>query len=388
MVFTIPLNDLDLEEIKRLKDNSIPESDLLDYKVDLIDDDKLVKHVSAFANSRGGFIVFGIEETGKGGIPKAIPGIDTAKVNKEKIEQILLSNLSPRVHIRFKVIEHEVSGKSILIIQIPDSALKPHMDMSNRKFYKRYEFEASEMGETEVAELYRKRFFTYQEVNEYVQKVQSKETLPCKIASKIIMIPTVIERRMMEISNRKQFDWLDPNKFDPQPSGFGILPQNGYLPNPPEPSSNGLICERDKTFPWFLELHRNGCIEHMREVGFERIEKGVVYLDYRLFAAKLLHTLQFADLFYSKYNYFGDVRVVASIDAATPPLLPTQSLGEKIPMKSNSVSISREFSSTMLTSDFSYLASGVMNELFNSFGLWRCPLFQEDGKYIKERFIT
>jgi hypothetical protein len=388
MVFTKPLNELGLEDIKALKDNSIPESDILDYKVDLIDDDKLVKHVSAFANSRGGFIVFGIEETGRGGIPKTIPGVDSSKINKEKMEQILLSNVAPRIHIRFKVIGHETTGKSILVIQVPDSALKPHMNLSNRKYHKRFEFEAPEMGESEVADLYRRRFFTYQEVNDYVQKVLSKENLPCNIASKIIIIPTVIESRILDISARKEFDWLDPNKFDPQPSGFGVIPQNGYLPSPPEPSSNGLLCVRDQNFPWYLELHRNGCIEHMREVGFERTRgSGTVYLDYRLLAAKLLHTLQFADLVYSKYNYFGDVRVIVSIAASTPPLLPTESAAEKRPMNSKHALVQREFPSTMLASDFSYLVSGIMNELFNCFGLWRCPLFEENGTYVKERFI-
>ena len=42
MVFTKPLNELGFEDIKALKD-SIPESDILDYKADLIEDDKFVE---------------------------------------------------------------------------------------------------------------------------------------------------------------------------------------------------------------------------------------------------------------------------------------------------------------------------------------------------------
>jgi predicted HTH transcriptional regulator len=100
MVFMKRIADISIDDIKALKHNSIPESDVLDYKTDLVDDDQLVKHVSAFANSQGGLILFGIEETGRGGVPKDIPGVDTSRINKERIEQILLSNVSPRVHSR------------------------------------------------------------------------------------------------------------------------------------------------------------------------------------------------------------------------------------------------------------------------------------------------
>jgi hypothetical protein len=40
----------------------------------------------------------------------------------------------------------------------------------------------------------------------------------------------------------------------------------------------------------------------------------------------------------------------------------------------------------MLESDFSYIASGMMNEIFNYFGAWSCPLFDKNGKWIPERF--
>lgn len=205
MILTKGLSEITLEDIKALEHNKISESEILDYKSDLIDDERLVKHVSAFANTRGGEIVFGVEETGRGGYPKAIPGVNSADINKERIEQILLSNISPRLHVRIRAIDHEVSGKSILIIRVPDSALKPHMNLSNKKYYKRYEFEAAEMEEREISDAYRRRFATYEEVDEYVRKVLAEPAIEAKAIGHIVLVPTTIDTQLIDTSNSSSF---------------------------------------------------------------------------------------------------------------------------------------------------------------------------------------
>src|SRR2546422_9765427 len=102
--------------------NNIDESVILDYKRDMIQDDDLVKHVSAFANTSGGFMVFGIDAMKKGGPPKDLPGIEVGAVSMERLEQVLLSNISPRLFVKAKNIPHEIAGRSFLVLQIPDSA--------------------------------------------------------------------------------------------------------------------------------------------------------------------------------------------------------------------------------------------------------------------------
>ena len=65
----------------------------------MISDEKTVKHIAAFSNTNGGFLVFGVEETGRGGYPKDIPGIE-ASVNVERLEQIIISNIRPRIGVQ------------------------------------------------------------------------------------------------------------------------------------------------------------------------------------------------------------------------------------------------------------------------------------------------
>jgi len=63
MAFTKDICDLTFSDIESLKADKIPEGHMLDYKREFIDDEKLIKHVIAFANMGGGYIVFGVEES-------------------------------------------------------------------------------------------------------------------------------------------------------------------------------------------------------------------------------------------------------------------------------------------------------------------------------------
>ncbi len=67
-MITKNIDYLEYDDIKSLMDNKMPESDILDYKECIIGDAELTKQVSAFANTHGGHIAFGIKESGKGGI--------------------------------------------------------------------------------------------------------------------------------------------------------------------------------------------------------------------------------------------------------------------------------------------------------------------------------
>jgi len=158
-------------DIEFLLENKIDESDVLDYKIEMVKDQDLVKQVCAFANTRGGHIIFGVKESGKGGYPIEIKGLDKSDLNKERLEQILLSHIVPRLDVKIKSIEIPDSEKSILLIQVPDSYQKPHQSNLSKKFYKRFQFESAEMTESEISDRYRSRFSNYKQVNQYIKEV-------------------------------------------------------------------------------------------------------------------------------------------------------------------------------------------------------------------------
>src|SRR5689334_20581751 len=94
----------DENDLRSLINDGIPESITLDYKrSDALgrQDSKrneLSKDVSAFANSAGGVLVYGIAEDKQKGLPSDIDaGIDPSKISKEWIEQVINSTIHRRI---------------------------------------------------------------------------------------------------------------------------------------------------------------------------------------------------------------------------------------------------------------------------------------------------
>jgi len=150
------------EDINQLITLKVEESIHLDFKQaeSLGKNDKkkleLAKDVSAFANSAGGFIVYGIKEDNH--VADSLTFIDGNDITKEWIEQVLQTRIQRKIEdlkiipIRF---EDDIR-KSVYVIKIPESSLAPHMT-SNKKFYKRYNFESVQMEEYEIRNLYNRK---------------------------------------------------------------------------------------------------------------------------------------------------------------------------------------------------------------------------------------
>jgi schlafen family protein len=89
------------EEVQNLGDTKVQESLHLDYKASqaLIGANRhgdIAKDVSAFANSDGGLIIYGVTE--KDHIPIGIDsGVDHRRYRREWLEQVIRSNITPRI---------------------------------------------------------------------------------------------------------------------------------------------------------------------------------------------------------------------------------------------------------------------------------------------------
>ncbi len=133
-MFSKPLSTLTYDDILSLTSSSEPEGIGLDYKETVTNSPKhkkeLAKDVSAFANSQGGLMVIGVSEVG--GKPSHPPAgfphlLDRQKV-EEWIDQVLASNISPRVSVAMRPIE--IAGapdRCLVAIEVPVSVRAPHM---------------------------------------------------------------------------------------------------------------------------------------------------------------------------------------------------------------------------------------------------------------------
>jgi hypothetical protein len=150
----------DKSDLDSLIHNRVQENIGLDYKRcdSLANTDskkkEISKDVSAFANSAGGIIVYGMIETGH--VPNAIDeGFDPSVTSKEWLEQVINSNIQQRIDgIIINPIEISIN-KVVYVVYIPQSLRAPHQ-ASDKKFYKRYNFQSILMEEYEVRDVSRR----------------------------------------------------------------------------------------------------------------------------------------------------------------------------------------------------------------------------------------
>src|SRR5262245_13420025 len=118
---------------------------------------ELCKDVSAFANSAGGQIVYGIEEKDRRPMRvQEADGVDSGVITREWIEHVIDSNVQPRiVGLRIKPIEVAL-GRLAYAITIPAATTNaPHMAPDN-KYYYRQNFQSVPMEDYQVRDTMRR----------------------------------------------------------------------------------------------------------------------------------------------------------------------------------------------------------------------------------------
>jgi hypothetical protein len=161
------------EDVLSLIRNRVGESTTLEYKAcDALDmtpgkKKELSKDVSAFANSAGGTIVYGVTENKDTREPEDIDvGYDPRDISAEWLEQVINSNIERRISgivINTVPLTTTRPSKVLYVVYIPESSLAPHMAADDR-FYKRFNFQSVAMKEYEVRNLMRQEHYPSREV--------------------------------------------------------------------------------------------------------------------------------------------------------------------------------------------------------------------------------
>ncbi len=150
------------EKLKNFIKDEIEENLNLDYKAAdaLAKTDlkkkEISKDVSAFANSDGGIIIYGIAEyndLNKSHLPEKIDPVSRKNFPKEWLEQIINTNIFPRIpNVNITPIKINNSDDEVAyIVEIPKS--NTAHQANDKRYYKRFNFESVAMYDYEIKDI-------------------------------------------------------------------------------------------------------------------------------------------------------------------------------------------------------------------------------------------
>ena len=127
-----------MTEINRLLDkllSQVDENEIVEFKREIrlssdIDKREFAKDVSAFGNTKGGYILYGKEDKKEG---SRILGIEPEAFDADQMQQIIATRCYPPV--KFSAELHEKGPRMFVLLHIPESNLKPHEIVQTREVW-------------------------------------------------------------------------------------------------------------------------------------------------------------------------------------------------------------------------------------------------------------
>ena len=105
--------------VRRLRELiELGETDMVEFKRRFSDFDKIAKEIIAFANTRGGKILIGVDDDG------TIVGVDSEKHEIELVSTTAEFYCDPAIDVDIEIVE--INGLDVIVINVPESATKPH----------------------------------------------------------------------------------------------------------------------------------------------------------------------------------------------------------------------------------------------------------------------
>lgn len=117
------------DEVKTFCDQQISEGLRIDYKKDFPENENLSRTICAFANTAGGILLIGVEADRVRNVPVAIQGVEMRKGLEEKVVNICLGHILPRIIPDIKLCPFKSDGggeRAILFVRVESSYVAPH----------------------------------------------------------------------------------------------------------------------------------------------------------------------------------------------------------------------------------------------------------------------
>jgi hypothetical protein len=162
--FTTPLSQLGTAHLQELLAIPAVENVRLEFKREVPDKDEMLKKLSSFANTFGGYVVIGATANSADGRIQDLPGVDPQSGYKQKIVQWSFDAASPplTVEVSDPISIPANNGKVCYVVYVAESDLAPHFLNGRKGVWIRTDefsqrFEARLADESELRHLFDRR---------------------------------------------------------------------------------------------------------------------------------------------------------------------------------------------------------------------------------------
>jgi hypothetical protein len=127
-IFSRPLSQIDTPDVEELMQEQAVENLRLEFKREIPGKDEMLKKLSAFANTLGGFVVIGASASGKDGRISELSGVAKTAGFKQMVVDWCFKGVSPplEVDVSDPIPTASGSGKFIYVIKVAESDIAPH----------------------------------------------------------------------------------------------------------------------------------------------------------------------------------------------------------------------------------------------------------------------
>jgi len=271
-----PIDQLTGDDIKRLITDRVREGKAIDFKSQLPGSSEretkdFLADVSSFANSSGGWLVYGMKESD--GCASEICGVSVPEIDKEiqRLDNVIRDGLDPRVSYQIKHVDAD--GKDVFAIFVKRSWVSPHR-VTYRNHNEFYARNSQGKHQLDVSEL-RLAFTLSDSVNDRIKKFQegriakllANETpTPFDDSPKVVLHLLPIES--FDPATRHDITPIDAAALQPMLAGGWNhrLNLDGFLTFAGD--EGGLKPSRS-----YAQLYRNGIIEAVTSSVFIQTDK-------------------------------------------------------------------------------------------------------------------
>lgn len=211
MLFPQDLSQVNESHIKALIEAQAEETAYREFKRQLpaFDNEgkkEFLADVSAFANSSGGELIYGIEEDDDGRASAIIPLVGSRDEISLRLESILRDGIEPRIPA-LRVQTVDVDGGFVLIIGVPQSWAGPHRIRPGQHFYSRENRSKRQLDIPEIRALFLRSERQAQHIRDFrterLGKILSGETpRPLVPGPKLVVhfVPTQAALGLMQVN--------------------------------------------------------------------------------------------------------------------------------------------------------------------------------------------